>query len=343
MPEIAEAHTIAKQLAELVNGYKILSIDIYAESKDKFKNMELTINKPIKRIFAVGKHVVFELSEGYVYTTLSMTGKWLVQSEKLSKYSKHIWLKIGFGKDTDICGYMYFSDTRTWGSVLYLTNDEFSQKIAKLGPDLLDNFPSLEEFSKIIYIKSIKHKVVSDLLGSKSTIPDKVKNRIIKEAKIDPENPIADLNEDEIRKIYNIIKKEKNFSKIVSAKRIKRRIICEFLIEQDIISGIGNYVRAEVLYAAKINPNRFIDELDDDEVERLHASIKKIVNMADSHNGLSIDDKVSNYVDIYGNMGTYPAKVYGKKKCPLGHDIVKFKIKTGGQTIHYCPHEQQAQ
>ena len=54
--------------------------------------------------------------------------------------------------------------------------------------------------------------------------------------------------------------------------------ICNFLCNQNIIAGIGNILRAEILYHAGISPQRLISSLSDAELARLYQSIKQKIN-----------------------------------------------------------------
>ena len=52
--------------------------------------------------------------------------------------------------------------------------------------------------------------------------------------------------------------------------------VADVIVDQTIISGIGNFMRSEILYDAKINPLRKFTELSTPELKKLHASILKI-------------------------------------------------------------------
>lgn len=291
MPEIAEAHTMAQQIS-VISGQKILTIDIYSDSTTKFSNLHLAKGKNVIDVFAHGKRVIIQLLDGIILTTLSMTGKWLLPCSHLSENISYCKLRLGFGKEykctnvildgkkrttkvNRVKGHIYFLDSRTWGSVKYLTNDEYFSEISKLGPDPLNNELNFEYFHKAITKPSIN-----------------------------------------------------------------RRKVCKFLNDQAIIAGIGNYMRAEILYDAKINPFRSISTLTYEEIVRLYNSLIITCERALESNGLSISDTVGNYVTPGGGKGTFQKRVYGDHPfCPNGHNIER--VKNGSeQTIHYCPVEQ---
>lgn len=62
-----------------------------------------------------------------------------------------------------------------------------------------------------------------------------------------------------------------NFSKLIYQYKIN---ICAFLMDQYIIAGIGNYIKNECLYLAKINPKRKTNTLNSKEIKKLYEAIK---------------------------------------------------------------------
>lgn len=108
-----------------------------------------------------------------------------------------------------------------------------------------------------------------------------------------------------------------------------KKKICTFLLEQDCICGIGNYLRAEILYAAKISPFRLLNSLTREELLKLKRSCLSIIQRAYISNGLTI----KNYADPEGRKGEFVCKLYGRKRDPLDQEVKKEKV--GGRTIYY--------
>lgn len=48
-------------------------------------------------------------------------------------------------------------------------------------------------------------------------------------------------------------------------------------MDQKTISGIGNYLRADCLWLAKISPHRLVKSMDDNEIKELYHSIQKLI------------------------------------------------------------------
>ena len=51
------------------------------------------------------------------------------------------------------------------------------------------------------------------------------------------------------------------------------KMLCTFLIDQTIISGIGNYLRSEIMYFAKLNPTKKVNILTANEITNLYRGI----------------------------------------------------------------------
>ena len=124
----------------------------------------------------------------------------------------------------------------------------------------------------------------------------------------------------------------KNFEEIIEKK--KRTNITKFLMDQENISGIGNYLKAEILYESKISPHRTVGSLSDDEVKILYENIKKIPKLSYQWKGMSKSD----YKDIDGKKGDFEKflKVYCQEKDIHGNKVKREKTKDG-RTTYWVP------
>lgn len=127
--------------------------------------------------------------------------------------------------------------------------------------------------------------------------------------------------------------------KLESLKQIiKKRTapIKSVLLNQQLVAGIGNIYADEILFAAKVRPNRRANTLSDAEIKKIYQASQKIIAAAIKLRGTTFND----YVDADGNVGSFVKflKVYGRKdkKCPRCGGLVK-KIKVAGRGTHYCP------
>lgn len=110
--------------------------------------------------------------------------------------------------------------------------------------------------------------------------------------------------------------------------------LAEVLMAQNIISGVGNYVKAEALYRAGLSPHRQVITLQDEDYERLCESVKEVLRLAYNDHGASIRDYVQTNVEK--GEATLEFKVYGRKFDPLGNPVMRTETKDGRVT-HWCP------
>lgn len=113
------------------------------------------------------------------------------------------------------------------------------------------------------------------------------------------------------------------------------RRIKTVLLDQKIISGIGNIYADESLHAAGIHPTRCANSLDQDEAARLLAEASGVMLRAINNRGSSIRDYVGGE-NLRGNHQDYLA-VYGREglacvRC--GGQIQRLRI--GGRSSHFC-------
>jgi len=119
------------------------------------------------------------------------------------------------------------------------------------------------------------------------------------------------------------------FLKIV--KRQKDKTLPEFLMNQKMISGVGNYVKAEALYLAGLSPLRTCSSLSEKEVTDLQDSIDKVLSTSYNSGGSTI----RTYRDVYGNAGTFKSRflVYGNDQDPAGNKVQRLETKDGRTTF----------
>lgn len=106
--------------------------------------------------------------------------------------------------------------------------------------------------------------------------------------------------------------------------------ICDFLLEQKRFSGIGNYLRSEIMYYSKVHPEQTVASLTRCQIDTLYEKSMEIVYLSYKYNGPA---------NGYLSGGCLPLAVYGKEKDPRGNPIVRYVSKN--RTVHYCPKIQQ--
>ena len=136
--------------------------------------------------------------------------------------------------------------------------------------------------------------------------------------------------------VHQVITNREEWIKGTHNKRIKTKHICVYLGEQKWASGVGNYIRAECLYRAKICPFRTLESLTNEELTLLYQKIMLQMVLSYQHKGLTI----KSYWDPSGNKGVCPLQVYNQKVDPFGNEVVKEKSKDK-RTMHWCPSIQK--
>ena len=125
------------------------------------------------------------------------------------------------------------------------------------------------------------------------------------------------------------------FSKIM--RKNDNKNITKVLMDQSIISGVGNYIKAESLYHSKISPLLKIKDLDNIRLKKLYQSIRNII--LSSYNSQS--NNIKKLKDVPGTPGLYGFQfsVYNKKQDLYGNKISKTKTPDG-RTTHWVPNLQ---
>ncbi len=117
----------------------------------------------------------------------------------------------------------------------------------------------------------------------------------------------------------------------------KKSIIKKVLMDQSVISGIGNIYSDEILWDARISPYRRTGNINEAEMKVLFSSTKKILSRAIKLKG----DSMSDYRLIDGSKGKYQNehKVYGKEGylCPRKDEGTIERNKLGGRSLRFCP------
>ena len=108
------------------------------------------------------------------------------------------------------------------------------------------------------------------------------------------------------------------------------------LMDQKLISGIGNIYSDEILWQAKISPLRKANSLKEKEIKVIYQKIKVVLKEAIKLQGTSIVD----YRKPDGAKGKMDKflKVYRKEgqKCPRCQGIIK-RVIINGRSAHFCP------
>ena len=266
MPEAVEVHFVSEVLNNHLKGKRLVDGNIYFHSRyykyQKFDGMEkLTPGLKLTQVFPRGKKIIFQFeNEIYMVSTLLMEGNWSFQINEKTAIS------LTFADQNDQLETAYYRDTRKFGSLaVYLGQQELLVALKDVGPDLLHDQISFDQYCQVIKKKSLVNKPIQD-----------------------------------------------------------------FLLDQSRFSGIGNYLKSEILYLSRLHPDRKLGSLSDLDLTNLYKSILYILSKAFQARGLSF----GSYIDPDGNKGTYQPLVYMKEQDPEGNLVVRTKTN---RTTHWVP------
>lgn len=133
---------------------------------------------------------------------------------------------------------------------------------------------------------------------------------------------------------------EVELEKFVNVFRGRKTPIKSALLNQALLSGVGNIYADESLFRAGVRPRRRASSLSRAELQRLFLALKEVLNEAIKAGGSSI----SNYVDASGDAGFFQLqhRVYGREgeSCLVCKTLIK-RIVIAGRSSHYCPNCQR--
>ncbi|MFZ4631639.1 MAG: DNA-formamidopyrimidine glycosylase [Patescibacteria group bacterium] len=133
---------------------------------------------------------------------------------------------------------------------------------------------------------------------------------------------------------------EFTFENLKNVLRNRRINIKAALLNQKLVSGLGNIYVDEVLFAAGVLPSREAKSLKIEEIKLVIKEANRIIKRAIEYRGTTF----SNYVDSEGKKGNFSQylKVYGRGSKPClvcGQAIIKTKL--AGRGTHYCSNCQK--
>ena len=118
------------------------------------------------------------------------------------------------------------------------------------------------------------------------------------------------------------------------ASRGRKKSVKELLMDNAVVTGIGNIYAAETLFASGVRPQRRASRLTRAECDRLAREAKRILKLAIKWGGTTVHD----FRGVDGSEGKFvqKLKIYGQRICPVCGSSVA-KVTLGGRTSWYCP------
>ncbi|OGH05191.1 MAG: DNA-formamidopyrimidine glycosylase [Candidatus Levybacteria bacterium RBG_16_35_11] len=280
MPELPEVETLKLGLQKYLIGHKILGIEIRVSKIFQGDKKEV-IGAKVTGVKRVGKGLIIELNNQFCLAVhLKMTGQ-LVYS---GKETKNVKLSKKTGGDLpskyshvifslDDGATLYFNDLRRFGWIRVIKKDEvYGMPFFKeMGPEPFNNTNlgqkklTLGDFRVIILKSGLPIKVL--LMDQKKIggIGNIYANEALFEARVNPKRKAKELNESEIKKLYEAIFKvikrglefggssDENFVNVLGeegkyqqhfliyGKKGQKCPNCKGTIKKIILSGRGTY------------------------------------------------------------------------------------------------------
>jgi len=118
-------------------------------------------------------------------------------------------------------------------------------------------------------------------------------------------------------------------------KKIKSSILIgKFLLEQKYFSGVGNYLKSEILFDAGVSPYRDLGSLSDEDIKTLYESTIKVLQESYNLGG-------KGYIKPDGVYGAYMTKCYNRDHTDDHEQIHKEKVTSKSRYVYWCPSLQR--
>jgi DNA-formamidopyrimidine glycosylase len=277
MPEGPEVKRAANNLNMFWVGQELVEVKIhggrYSRKPEAIEPLLDALPLKVLSIATRGKFLYWVLREQgefnlkWLLNTFGMSGYWSSDKQK----NANIQFIRSDGKST------FYHDQRNFGTFKFTSEmEDFTAKMATMGPDVLVGWVSLAEFQ-------------------------------------------------------NLLTQKKNGQKTLA----------ELLMNQKLISGIGNYLKAEILWMAELSPHRTPDSLTETEWKHLHSLCHIIPSE-------------SLFCERGSSIMTYRAKhqnqtleyphgslaVYKRKEDPEGREVIREETKDK-RTTWWVPEHQK--
>lgn len=208
---------------------------------------------------------------------------------------------------------------------------------------LHDSFKSVERYGKWLIIKTQKGNYLAMHFGMTGYLEFTKKDKISRSTRLSFELNGAKLLFVDQRKFggIEIIKNKKELIKkhelgidalniewtgFKKLFREKRGSVKQILMDQSVISGIGNIYTDEILFQAAIHPNSLTSHLTDKQLKMLFTKMQMVLKSSIKHHA-NPEEFPKNYLTPHRRKG---------ESWPACHGEVQ-TLKVGGRTTYFCP------
>lgn len=136
---------------------------------------------------------------------------------------------------------------------------------------------------------------------------------------------------------------DENFEikKVISNISSRKTAIKPAILNQVIVSGIGNIYADEALWRAKIHPEENCQDLSSSQIKNLLISAKAVMKSSIAAGGTSFDEQ---YKNVNGESGYFSRslRVYGREGQPCSRCATLIRrIAFANRSSHFCPRCQR--
>ncbi|WP_138429792.1 endonuclease VIII [Fodinibius saliphilus] len=127
-----------------------------------------------------------------------------------------------------------------------------------------------------------------------------------------------------------------------TSDEFKNRKLTTLLLDQGFVSGIGNYLRSEIMFYAKVNPHKKLREYSKEKKEALAEATVKLTVRSYETGGITNDPSIVEALKREGaSRSEFRHFVYKRTddRCHKCGRVIE-EEKTGGRKIYFCPNCQ---
>lgn len=119
---------------------------------------------------------------------------------------------------------------------------------------------------------------------------------------------------------------------VFGKKKNQTKTLAQILMDQKNYAGVGNYIKAEALYRARLSPHRTGESLSEEELLALHNAIVNVIRGSYA----SKTQQFVHYTDMQECGQEFKKVVYKKAQDPLGNNVIQEETKDK-RTTHWVP------
>ena len=146
--------------------------------------------------------------------------------------------------------------------------------------------------------------------------------------------PSSDMEAFKLRYGADLLADNPEPERALAAIKKSRAPIARLLMDQKVISGIGNIYRAEILWLRKIDPMTRGVDMDEADLRALWDEMRALLQIGVETNSIITNGDVPKAGQTVGER----TNIFGKKDCPRCDCDGKIeKSKLSGRTLYHCP------